>query len=163
MAPPNKHQFPRCPNCLAQVVTGSKGCPSCGREFGAPLEAGENANPDPELLRQNRWTWVSLGRDPLGRMIGKVIAAGFITFILYAWLVYAMSTQPSDGFMVLVVSGWGLFSAHEIWAFTHGRPTSIPRVGRYEATPANTGQRLFSLLLDMAVMALCAWMFLKGV
>ena len=163
MTPPQKHQVPRCPNCLAQVVTGSTGCPSCGREFGAPLEAGENANPDPELLRQHRWTWVSLGRDPLGRMIGKVIAAGFVTFILYAWLVYAMSTQPSDGFMVLVVSGWGLFSAHEIWAFTHGRPTYVLRGGAYEATPANTGQRLFGLALDLAVMAVCAWMFLRGV
>ncbi|MFW5331843.1 hypothetical protein ACN5W5_16030 [Hydrogenophaga sp. ZJX-1] len=58
--------------------------------------------------------------------MGKVIAAGIVIFVLYAWLVYAVSTQPSDGFVVLLVSGWGLFSAHESWAFAHGRPTSIP-------------------------------------
>ena len=104
-----------------------------------------------------------MGRNPLGRLVGKIAAAGCVGFVLYACPVYALSALPVNGMSLLLVSGWGLYSGYEIYGFSHGRPTSIPRMGSYEATPANTGMRTVGLVLDLLVMAGCAWLFLHGI
>lgn len=125
--------------------------------------ARRKRRPGPEPVAIASMDVESLGRDPLGRKVGAFVATGCVCFVLYACLVYAFSTLPVSGMSLLLVSGWGLYSAYEIYRFSHGRPTFIPRMGSYEATPANTGMRTVGLALDLVVMAICAWLFLRGI
>jgi hypothetical protein len=161
MQPPAEHQTPRCPNCLTQVVIGSTGCAACGREFGAPLLAGENANPDPELLRRHRWTWISLGRDPLARTAGKTLAAGWIFFVVYSLFASAFSDAQGKLVISLVMALTGFFSADVIHGFTHGRSIYVLRMGYFDATPVNTGVRTFGLAIQLVMMAFFTWMVLR--
>jgi hypothetical protein len=140
---------------------GSTGCTACGREFGAPLLAGENANPDPELLRRHRWTWVSLGRDPVGRQVGKALASGSVFFVLYACLVNAFSDAPDHPLLLLGIAVSSSFNANVIHGFTHGRPVYVLRMGDFEATPANTGVRTFGLATNLAAIAFFIWILLR--
>ena len=140
---------------------GSTGCAVCGREFGAPLLAGENANPDPELLRGHRWTWISLGRDPLGRLGGKAIAIGWVFFVVYSCLLSAFSDVPDQLALLLIMALTSLFSANVIHGFTHGRTIYVPRIGFFEATPVNTGVRTFGLTIHLVMMAFFTWMLLR--
>jgi hypothetical protein len=158
---PSEHQTPRCPNCLAQVVMGSTGCSACGREFGAPLLPGENANPDPDLLRGHRWTWVSLGSDPLGRQVGKAMASSCVFFALYACLVMAFSDPPKHPALLLSIAVSLFYIAYVIHGFTHGRPIYLLRMGTYEATPANTGVRTFGLATNLVAMAFFTCILLR--
>ena len=48
-------------------------------------------------------------------------------------------------FFVVVMT----YSAYEVWAFTHGRRTSIDH-WTYDGTPSNTNMRVYGLVLDIA-------------
>lgn len=161
MQPPAEHQSPRCPNCLNRLVVGATGCASCGREFGAPLKAGENSHPDPELLRGHRWTWISLGRDPMGRIAGKTLATAWVLFALYAFLANALSDDLEDLGVPLIMIICSLINANVIHAFTHGRPIEINRLGHFEATPVNTGIRTLVLAWHLVIMLFAMWIFLR--
>lgn len=114
------------------------------------------ADSDLHPLSHSRWQTVSLGLDPLGRRIGTATAGLFVAFLLAAWLVYLQTPKPTDT-LVFVLSAAGLFSAYDVWAFTHGKPTSITIYSRHEATSPNTVARVLGLLLDLAMMAACVW------
>lgn len=86
----------------------------------------------------------------------------FVAFVLGSWLIYLNTPDPTDT-LVFVFSAIGLFSAYDVWAFTHGKPTSITIYGHHEATPSNTIARVFGLLMDMAMMAACVWVFLSKI
>lgn len=125
------------------------------------MDALRNAvNSELHPLSDSRWQTVSLGLDPLGRRIGTATAGLFVAFLVAAWLVYLQTPNPTDT-LVFVLSAAGLFSAYDVWAFTHGKPTSITIYSRHEATPPNTVARVFGLLLDLAMMAACAWVLLS--
>lgn len=94
----------------------------------------------------------------MGRRIGTATAGLFVAFLLAAWLVYLQTHHPTDS-LVFFLSVAGLFGAYDVWAFTHGRATSITRYSRHEATPSNTVARVLGLLLDLIVMAACVWIF----
>ena len=155
----SRFRFPHCPRCHEQVIPDTSWCPACG----AGLDALRNAfNSDIHPLSDSRWQTVSLGFDPLGRRIGTAIAGLFVAFLLAAWLAYLQTPNPTDA-LVFVLSGAGLFGAYDVWAFTHGKPTSITRYSRHEATPSNTVARVIGLWLDLAVMAACVWVFLPKI
>jgi hypothetical protein len=124
------------------------------------LDALSNAiDGDLHPLSDSRWQTVSLGLDPLGRRIGTATAGLFIAFLLVAWLVYLQTPDPTDT-LVFLLSVAGLVSAYDVWAFTHGKRTSITIYSRHEATPSNTVARVLGLLLDLAMMAACVWVLL---
>jgi hypothetical protein len=54
-----------------------------------------------------------------------------------------------------------LFGANVIYGFTHGQTIYVPRMGSFEATPANTGARTFGLIIHLLMMAFFTWMFLR--
>lgn len=103
-----------------------------------------------------------MGLDPQGRFLGTVTAGMFCTFLLSSWLLYLNTPDPTDT-LVFLISVAGLFSAYDVWAFTHGKRTSITHYGRHEATPSNTVARVFGLLLDLVMMAACVWVFLSKI
>lgn len=121
------------------------------------MDALSNAiDSDLHPLSDSRWQTVSLGLDPLGRRVGTATAGLFVAFLLAAWLVYLQTPNLTDT-LVFVLSVAGLFSAYDVWAFTHGKPTSITIYSRHEATASNTVARVLGLLLDLAMMAACVW------
>jgi hypothetical protein len=160
------YRFPRCPNCMEQVIPNSSGCHACGVTFGSPLLAGENADPDPGLLKPNDLTRISLGLSPRWRTVGWVVSVVFAVFVIGAFAVYLTTPDPTDS-MVLVLSLGSLASAYDVWAFTHGKRTTIfifrpdRKFSTHDATSVNTSWRLFGLLLDVAVMTACIWVFLS--
>lgn len=164
----SKHRFPRCPSCLEQVVPNSRGCPSCGVAFGSPLEAGENAARDPGLLKPNDWTRISLGLSPRWRAIGSVVSIAFAVFVTCGFAFYLTTPDPTDTFVFFSSAG-GLGSAYDVWAFTHGKRTTIfifspdRSYSIHEAIPSNTSWRLFGLVLDVAVMATCVGLLLSKI
>lgn len=105
-----------------------------------------------------------MGQDPWGRNVGKLVTAGSVCSVVYAGVVSAFSTLPVNRMLLLLlVSVWGLYSAYDIYRFSHGLSTSIPRLASYEATPANTGMRTVGLVLDLTVVATCVWLILRGI
>ena len=152
---PTQHRFPRCPHCDEQVIPDLPWCPACGGGLDALSHAIDG---DLHPLSDSRWQTASLGLDPLGRRIGTATAGLFVAFLLAAWLVYLQTPHPTDS-LVFFLSVAGLFGAYDVWAFTHGRATSITRYSRHEATPSNTVARVLGLLLDLIVMAACVWIF----
>jgi hypothetical protein len=111
-------------------------------------------------LSHSRWQKISMGADPRGRLIGNATTGLFVAFLLVSWVGYVQTPNPTDT-LVFLLSVGGLLSAYDIWAFTHGKPTSITVYGRHEATPSNTVARVFGMLLDLAMMAACAWILLS--
>lgn len=151
----SRFKFPHCPHCHEQVIPDTRWCPACGGGLDALRNAPEG---DVHPLSGSRWQAVSLGLDPLGRRLGTAIAGLFVAWLPVAWTFYLQTPRPTDA-LVFVLSGAGLFGAYDVWAFTHGKTTSITRYGRHEATPANTIPRVLGLLLDLMVMAACVWVF----
>ncbi len=117
---------------------------------------------EPPHFGSARWALVSMGLDPLGRRVGTGIAGCVVCFVLYAWLVWAMTPGPLNVQNALPVTGLALFSAYEVWAFTHGRTTTMDSQ-RHKASLGNTGWRTVGLLLDLVMMLLCIWLFFRGV
>lgn len=149
----SRFKFRHCPHCNVQVIPDTPSCPACG----GGLDSLRNAvDSDLLPLSDSRWQAVSLGLDPLGRRIGTATAGLFVAFLLAAWLIYLQTPNPTDS-LVFFLSGAGLFGAYDVWAFTHGKTTSITHHSRHEATPSNTVVRMLGLLLDLTVMAACVW------
>lgn len=103
-----------------------------------------------------------MGLDHWGRQVGKSVAGVLVTFVLYAWWVYATSAGPRDGIKAITGSLLILGGAHEVWAFCHGRPVYALKQ-RYPATPANTGWRTLGLAGDLIFAGLGISLFIRGV
>jgi len=156
----SQFKFPYCPHCNEQVIPDTKRCPACGGALDWFSKDGQGYEPSLDPLNNSRWKNISLGLDDHGRLIGKATTGLFVAFLLSWWLVYLNTPAPTDT-MVFMFSVIGCFGAYEVWAFTHGKTTSITRYGRHEATPSNAVARVFGLLLDLAVMAACVWFWLS--
>ncbi|MGS5089898.1 zinc ribbon domain-containing protein [Hydrogenophaga sp. A37] len=154
------YRFPFCPHCREQVVPDTQACPSCGRALDGLRKEGEGDELSLHPLSHSRWQKISLGLDSQGRLIGKATTGMFVAFVLTSWLFYLNTPDPTDT-LVFVFSTIGLFSAYDVWAFTHGKPTSITIYGHYEAIPSNTIARVLGLLMDLAMMAACVWVLLS--
>jgi hypothetical protein len=107
-------------------------------------------------------TQVSMGRDPHRRRWGNWTAGFLLASVAYAWLVYALSPEQVNWFGFAIIACMSSFSAYEVWAFTHGRGTSIGSFV-HEAHPAKTGWRVFGLSLDLLTWVFCMWVFVRGV
>lgn len=153
-------EFPYCPHCNEQVVPDTKWCPACGKTFGAEVLAQWKAK-EPPHFGSTRWALVSMGLDPVGRVVGTVVACGLLVFVAYAWLVYAMSNETPEPASSWVVTGMALFCAYDIWAFTHGKSTHLNNLW-HPATLSNTGWRTASLAIDGFVLVTCVTLFLRG-
>lgn len=152
----SRFNFPHCPHCHEQVIPDTKRCPACGGTLDWFSKDGISYDPSLDPLNGSRWQNMSLGRDHQGRLTGKAIAGLFLAFQLSWWMTYLNTSAPTDT-MAFMISAMGLFAAYDVWAFTHGKTTSITRYGRHEATPSNTVIRVVGLLLDLALMAACIW------
>lgn len=158
----SKFKFPHCPTCNEQVIPDFRRCPACGGCLDGLRNNCSNAEQSFDPLSHSRWQKISMGRDPRGRLIGTATAGLFCTFLLTSWLLYLNTPDPTDT-LVFLISVAGLFSAYDVWAFTHGKRTSITHYGRHEATPSNTVARVLGLLLDLIMMAACVWVFLSKI
>ncbi len=94
-----------------------------------------------------------MGLDPWGRRVGKAVAGTLVAFVLYAWWVFAIASGPQNGMEAAASSLVIMGVAHEVWAFSHGRPVYALRQ-RYAATPANTGWRTLGLAGDLILLGL---------
>jgi hypothetical protein len=158
MAHPYRFSF--CPHCRVQVVPDTKACPACGGTLGELCKNGDGEEPTVHPLSYSRWQKISMGVDPRGRLIGNATTGVFVAVLLVSWVVYLQTHYPTDT-LVFVLSAAGLVSAYDVWAFTHGKPTSITIYSRHAATPSNTIARVLGLLLDVAMMAACIWVLLS--
>ncbi len=158
---PKQHRFPHCPHCNEQVIPDTSHCPACGRAYGAAFLA-QNQVPIRFHFGSDRWTLISMGLDPWGRRFGKATAGALIAFVLYAWWVYGTSAGPRDDMGAVVSSLLILGGAHEIWAFSHGRPVYALRQ-RYPASLANIGWRTLGLAGDVIFAGLGIHLFVRGV
>lgn len=154
-------RFPRCPHCDVQVIPDTSHCPACGRAYGAAF-LEQHQVPIRFHFGGDRWTLISMGLDPWGRRLGKAAAGALIAFVLYAWWVYGASAGPRDDMGAVACSLLILGGAHEIWAFSHGRPVYALRE-RYPATLANTGWRTLGLAGDVIFAGLGIHLLFRGV
>ena len=84
-----------------------------------------------------------------GRIAGNAFVAIFAAFYLYAILVYWRAESNEDDWTRLLFLGAVLlYGSYEVWAFTHGRRTSIDHF-IHEAIPSNTSVRVLGLVFDV--------------
>jgi hypothetical protein len=158
----NTSKFPHCPHCNEQVIHDTKACPACGGTLDGLLKEGYGVELKLHPLSHSRWQKVSMGLDLQGRIAGKATVGVFIAFLLLSWLLYLNTPDPTDT-LLFVFSAVGLFSAYDVWAFTHGKPTSITIYARHKSSPSNTIARVFGLFLDLSMMAACVWVLLSKI
>lgn len=112
--------------------------------------------PDDRLI-----TRMSMGQHGPTRTFGKIFVAANALFILVAlFRAVRYGDQADETGGAVIFSAFLAFCAYEIWAFTHGRATSIDSY-RHEATPDRTGWRVFGLALDVLFWFICM-RFLKS-
>jgi hypothetical protein len=138
----------RCFHCDSPLPSAARHCPRCERPQPRDDRVGDSV--DYGVLAT-----ISMGRHPLARRFGNIFAAASALFVVVA-LFRAMrhSGEETDPFGAFIFAGMLGYFAYEIWAFTHGRPTSIDSY-RHEATLDRTGWRVFGLLLDVALWYAC--------
>jgi hypothetical protein len=129
-----------CPQCGHKYNQFIASCRNCGRDFWCPWQ--------PEWY-ENRLTIHSLGQSKAARRAGNAFVAACASFYLYSVLVYWLATSNKDDWLRLFFLGAvSLYGAYEVWAFTHGRRTSIDHF-THEAIPRNTSLRVFGLVFDI--------------
>ena len=102
-----------------------------------------------------------MGRHQLTRRCGKLFVAANALFVLVAlFRVVRYGDQEDDAIGAFALSAFLGYCTYEVWAFTHGRPTSIDHY-RHEATPDRTGWRVFGLAFDVLFWYICM-RFLKS-
>ena len=90
-----------------------------------------------------------MGQSPTARTTGLIFVVSAVLFFLYTLAVFYVSHVSSVEWEGLLILGpVVLYSAYEVWAFTHGRRTTIDH-WTYEGTPDNTSLRVFGLMLDL--------------
>jgi hypothetical protein len=156
-----RFKFAHCPHCNEQVIPDTSHCPACSRAYGEAFLA-QNQVPIRFHFASDRWTLISMGLDPWGRRVGKAVAGTLVAFVLYAWWVYGTSAGPRDDMGAGVSSLLILGGAHEIWAFSHGRPVYALRQ-RYPASLANIGWRTLGLAGDVIFAGLGIHLLVRGV
>jgi hypothetical protein len=98
-----------------------------------------------------------MGQSPDGRFYGKatlMVALAFVVYLIGA-IILDESVQASGG-GILGIGAAMVFSAYEVWAFTHGRRTSIDR-WQYDAAPGNTWIRVLGLVFDVIFFLGCLY------
>lgn len=140
----------RCSRCGHDYTEWDRHCRNCNNEFWC------------EWRRDwyiEYWTDMSMGRNDRARVLGSACLVSALVLVLLAVLVYSLSAPDDDQILRLVgLSGVLIFSAYEVWAFTHGRCTSIDSV-THGAVPQNTGWRLFGLVLDFGLLMFVLHLF----
>ena len=102
-----------------------------------------------------------MGQHGPTRTFGKIFVVANALFILVAlFRAVRYGDQEDETGGAVIFSAFLAFCAYEIWAFTHGRATSIDS-HRHEATPDRTGWRVFGLALDVLFWFICM-RFLKS-
>ncbi len=131
-------------------------CPQCGHSYNQFMPSCQNCRSKFWCRWEKFWydhplTLASLGQNRGARAIGSAFIVAIATFFLYAVLVYWLGqSSKSDWERLLVLDVVLLYGGYEVWAFTHGRRTSIDRF-THNATPDKTSIRTFGLVLDVVV------------
>jgi hypothetical protein len=129
-------------------------CPQCGHKYNQFIAACKNCGREFWCLWQPEWyknplTVHSLGQSKQARRTGNAFVAIFVAFYLYSVLVYWLASSTKDDWLRLIFLGPViLYGSYEVWAFTHGRRTSIDHF-THEATPGNTSLRALGLAFDL--------------
>ena len=141
----------RCHECGKSRSESTRQCKNCHTEFWCPW------NPD---WYKGRLTRVSIGKDKLGRQIGILFAVVGTLVLLYGAFLqvqYASAESEDTGalFGVLI----GAFATYEVWAYFHGRQTSIDSFS-HEPRPDKTLWRTVGLVGDFAYFGIaCAILY----
>ena len=131
-----------CFRCGHSRNHADQACPNCSQLFWTEW--------DPNWYK-HRLVNISLGHHRLARKASDLLALGCIAGLLIA----ALATRVSQPSLALIFSGLliGSGAVYDIWAYCHGRTTSIDSLF-HDATPRNTHIRTFGLLLDFLFLAL---------
>ncbi len=134
--------YQQCQRCGHDYDQFMMNCRNCHTQFWCNWQASWYSNP---------FTRYSMGWSARARSAGVFFVGLTLAFVLYASAVFL---DPESGaphweklfFLVAVL----MYSAYEVWAFTHGRRTSIDTM-THEGTPSNTSARVIGLTLDIAL------------
>jgi hypothetical protein len=98
---------------------------------------------------------MSMGRHDQTRLFGKFFVAANALFVVVAvFRALRFQEDPDERLGTVFVSLFLGYCVYEVWAFTHGRPTSIDSY-RHDATPDRTGLRIFGLAIDVILWFIC--------
>lgn len=129
-------------------------CPGCGHARDQFVPKCKNCQMEFWCRWQSTWyehplTLASMGQSPRARRAGHTFGGLAVAFFLYSLAVFLGSqTSASEWERVGWLGAVMVYSAYEVWAFTHGRRTSIDH-WRHDGTPENTNMRVFGLVLDL--------------
>ena len=134
----------RCPQCGSSYNQFTPRCQSCGQHFWCRWNPAWYEHP---LSR------ISLGQSPTARRTGLIFAVSAVLFFIYTLAVFYVSHVSSIEWEGLLILGAVVvYSAYEVWAFTHGRRTTMEH-WTHEGTPDNTQTRVLGLVMDLLLCA----------
>ncbi len=130
----------RCYKCRHPRYESDRQCTKCGTDFWCRW--------DPALYK-GRLTRISLGQDSTGRTAGNYFAIGTVLLLTYGLVVRMYYAHPAPpGLQAVLALFIGLFGAYEVWAYFHGRATSIDHI-THEPRLENTVWRSVGLIGDI--------------
>jgi hypothetical protein len=141
-----------CHHCTAENAASAYACHRCGYTFiDAPLD---ETNGERRVLAM-----ASMGKSEMARKIGVTFVAINAVLIVLQVTGLMMADDPSIDLSSLVLLLAIAFCTYEVWAFTHGKATSI-HILRLEPVAARTTIRTIGLLGDLSIWAVLVWYFL---
>lgn len=139
----------RCDRCGHSRAELTRKCKNCHTEFWCQWSAD---------WYKGRLTRVSIGQDELGRKFGLLFAIVGAVVLLYglALQIFYAEAESKDiaPLFGLLIGG---YATYEVWAYFHGRATSVDHV-THEPRPENTVWRTLGLAGDLAFFALACFM-----
>jgi hypothetical protein len=139
-----------CYRCGQQHPNNPQTCKKCNADFWCEWDS---------QWYQGRLSKISLGQDPTARKLSIYFIAIFGTILLAAAATeYHAAFKDGDWARIIIPLIIGAHSIYEIWAFCHGRKTTIEHC-THTAVPRNTHIRTLGLILDFAVLALALYVF----
>ena len=141
-----------CFHCGHQHPEFARACGNCSAEFWSEWTSE---------WYKSRLTRISLGQDHYARRIGNAFVVGATTALFVAAAAshhQASAAQALEGILFALLLG-GL-SIYEVWAYCHGKKTSIDNC-IHTAKPANTFWRTFGLLLDFIALTMAFYVLIS--
>jgi hypothetical protein len=142
-----------CHHCTAENAPSAYACHRCGRSFiDAPLD---ETNGQRRVLAM-----VSMGQSEMARKVGVMFVAINAVLIVFQITRLLLAGEQSIELPSVVALFVIAFCTYEVWAFTHGKVTSIDTL-RLKPVVERTSIRAIGLLGDLLVWAaVCAHLLL---
>ena len=134
-----------CFRCRKRRPASARTCESCNAEFWCEWMAE---------WYESRLTKVSLGQDHCARRLGNAFSASAAAILITtASVIHDQASATQEPLGILVALILGCLSIYEVWAYCHGKTTTIDSF-MHTAKPTNTLVRTFGLILDFGVLAM---------